>query len=107
MGYITLFLGLLFVGMGVFSIRRNQISAGGRFSRARITGGAVKAIAIPQILAGLFAIVTSLGTILSIASVGQYNGQALLLLIGTYFLTNFGIGGIVQTKSAFEVQRDE
>lgn len=107
MGYITLFLGVLFVGMGVYAIKRDQISAGGRFSRAKITGAAVKAIAIPQILAGIFAIVTSLGNILNIQSLGQYNGQALLLLIGTYFLTNFGIGGFVQTKSAFEIQREE
>ncbi|MCP5099654.1 MAG: hypothetical protein GY943_29220 [Chloroflexi bacterium] len=102
MGFITLGLGLLFFFIGLVSLVRNRIYAGGRATRSEITGKGVQIIAIPQAIAGIIAMIVGLADVLKFSAIGRYSTQAIWLLIGTYVVTNLVIGGYFQAKSSVE-----
>jgi len=102
MGIFTLCLGLVFLFVGLLSLRRGRIFAGGRRTGSKMTGKTVRLIAIPQVVVGALAVLVGLADLLGISIIGQYSDEMIFVLIGTYLVTNLGIGGFIQAKAGME-----
>jgi hypothetical protein len=102
MGIFTLVLGLVFLVIALISLKRGRIFAGGRRTRSKITGKAVLYIAIPQAVVAGLAVAVGAADLLGYSAIGQYGTTMGVVLIGTYLVTNLGIGGLIQAKSAIE-----
>jgi hypothetical protein len=102
MGIFTLGLGLVFLFVGLLSLRRGRIYAGGRRTRSKMTGKTVRLIAIPQAMVGALAVLVGLADLLGFSVIGQYSDEMIFVLIGTYLVTNLGIGGFMQAKAGEE-----
>lgn len=102
MGIGVLVLGLMFLGIGLLSLKRGRIRAGGRLTAGRVTGKAARAIALPQAIAGGLALVVGVADLAGFATIGQCSTIMLYVLIGTYLATNLGIGGYVRVRADIE-----
>lgn len=105
MGAITAGLGFLFLAVGLLSLRRGRIYAGGRLTRSKITGKSVGLIAIPQAVVGALVALVGLAELVGYSSIGQYCDEGIIVLVITYLVTNFGIGGYLQAKAGVEELR--
>jgi hypothetical protein len=102
---IALGFGLLFLGVALISLRRGRISAGGRLTRSQLTGKALRYIAIPQAIAGGLGAVVGAAELAGYSAIGRYSSAMIMVMIGTYLVTNLGIGGFFQAKSGIEELR--
>ena len=105
MGAFTLGLGLLFLAIALLSLRRGRIFAGGRITRSKLTGKAVRYIAIPQAVVGGLCALVGAADLAGYAAIGQYADEMILVLGATYLITNLGIGGYFQAKEGIEAAR--
>ena len=105
MGIFALGLGLVLLAVALVSLKRGRIFAGGRMTRSKITGNAVRYIAIPQAIAGGLSAVVGAADMTGYSTVGQYSNVMITVLIATYLVTNLGIGGFIQAKSSIEEMR--
>jgi len=105
MGIYTLVLGLIFLVVALISLKRGRIFAGGRLTRGKITGKTVYYIAVPQAIAGGMAVVVGAADLAGFSTIGQYSGIMISVLVGTYLITNLGIGFIFQVRSAINEAR--
>jgi hypothetical protein len=105
MGAITAGLGFLFLIIGVLSLRRGRIYAGGRLTRSKIAGKNVRFIAIPQAVVGGLVALVGLADMVGYSALGQYSSQGIVVLVATYFVTNLGIGGYLQARAGIEELR--
>lgn len=105
MGIFTLVLGLVYLAVALISLKRGRILAGGRWTRSKLTGKAVLYIAIPQAIVAAVAVVVGAADLLGFPAIGQYSTTMVIVLIATYLVTNLGIGGFFQAKSAIEEVR--
>lgn len=107
MGAITLGLGLLFLAIALLSLRRGRIFAGGRLTRSKLTGNAVRYIAIPQAIVGGLCALVGAADLAGYSAIGQYNDEMIIVLVATYLITNLGVGGLFQTKESIEKAKGE
>lgn len=91
---IVLFLGILFLIVGVIAIVRERISVGGRLFRVRLEGSSALIIAVPQALAGAAMLVVSGAVLLDVTVMEPYINTALGIGIFTLIGTN-GLGLIL------------
>ena len=91
-------LGALFLFIGLLSLRRGFIMAGGRLTRQRVTGNDMRLIAVPQAVVGALALLVGGAGVLGNEAIGQYSDKMIILLGITYLVTNLGIGGYVALK---------
>lgn len=105
MDIITLGLGLVFLAVGLISLKRGRIYAGGRKTRGKITGIAVRYIAIPQAIVGGLTAAVGAADLAGYSPIGQYSSVMIWVLIVTYLVTNLGIGGFFDIKSTIDEAR--
>ena len=91
---IVLFLGALFLIVGVIAIIRERISVGGRLFRVRLEGVSALLIAVPQALAGATMLVISGAVLLGVSAMEPFVNTALWIGVVTLLATN-GVGLIL------------
>ena len=105
MGILVLILGLVFLVVGLLSVKRRSIRAGGRVLASRVTGKASLTIALPQAVAGALGVVVGAADLAGFATIGQYSDTMLYVLVGTYLVTNLGIGGYLRARAGIAEAR--
>ena len=91
---IVLFLGVLFLIVGMIAIIRERISVGGRLFRVRLEGASALIVAVPQALAGAAMLVVGGAVLLGVTEIEPYVNTLLGVGIFTLIATN-GVGLIM------------
>ena len=91
---IVLFLGVLFLIVGMIAIVRERISVGGRLFRVRLEGASALIVAVPQVLAGAAMLVVGGAVLLGVTEIEPYVNTLLGVGIFTLIATN-GVGLIL------------